>query len=199
MRFAYDCMFKAYVYLEHVMTNFDFAFHYTLDNEGGYTNIVEDRGGPTNWGITQGDLSMWRKSPVSADDVRLMSKDEAKLIYKHWYWDTLNLDLISFPKCVAIFDIGVVRGIYKSARYAQMACNANGYELRIDGHIGRKSMFAINLVEVNSFISAFSELSLEGFRGIVERNPSQKIFLRGWENRANRLKTLLTSSEPQSS
>jgi lysozyme family protein len=175
--------------------NFDFAFHYMLENEGGYSNIPEDHGGPTNWGITHDDLLRWRRNPTSANDVRNLQQAEAEAIYKAWYWDTLNLDKLdekSYKGIVtAIFDIGVVRGIGRSARYAQQVCNQYGsVQLRVDGQLGPKSLQAIATTDKDFFIDEFSARAKRGFEAIVEYNPSQAIFLKGWTRRATRLLTL---------
>lgn len=45
------------------MSNFDDAFTYTIGNEGGYSNDPNDSGGPTNFGITIGDLSRFLGRP----------------------------------------------------------------------------------------------------------------------------------------
>ena len=36
-----------------------------IRREGGYVNHPDDRGGPTNYGITQATLSEWRRQPVT--------------------------------------------------------------------------------------------------------------------------------------
>src|SRR5262245_28219558 len=56
-----------------------------LRREGGYVNNPADRGGPTNFGITQATLADWRGHAVSADDVKNMSRDEAEKIYEARY------------------------------------------------------------------------------------------------------------------
>lgn len=174
------------------MNNFDKAFLYVLGDEGGYTNHPQDRGGPTNWGITIIDLARWRKKPVSAADVKAMTKAEAKAIYKAWYWDTLSLDQITdYGKSCTIFDIGVVRGIGNGAMTAQEACCALGSPLEVDHHLGPKSVVGVNQVDHAAFIHKCSELVAGQFHGIVADHPSQAVFLNGWINRAHHLLTLI--------
>lgn len=174
------------------MSNFDDAFQYVLGDEGGYTNDPHDRGGPTNWGITQSDLAQWRRRPVSAADVKAMPKLEAKAIYKARYWDTLSLDqIVDGKRSCAIFDIGVVRGIMNGAKTAQRTCCALGHVIAVDGHFGPMTVAAVNACDHVSFIKLCSADVERQFRGIVANNPSQGVFLKGWINRAHHLLTLI--------
>ncbi len=174
------------------MGNFIKAFKFTLGNEGGYTNDPADRGGPTNWGITQADYSAWCASPQSAADVKMMPQATAQSIYSHRYWYPLACDKIKNDGIgTAFFDIGVVRGIAVPPRYAQEICNTHGASLVLDGHIGPLTLAAINELDHVIFIKDFSARVEQGFRSIVSHNPSQHVFLRGWVNRARRLLTLI--------
>lgn len=171
----------------------DLALKYTFVNEGGFSDHPNDRGGATSqYGITQDELARWRKHPVSKKDVRDMSAAEAKDIYKHWYWQPLGCDNInSAGIAIAMFDIGVVRGIGVPPKYAQSICNAYGFDLVLDGHIGPKSLAAINQVPPAYFINAFAAKARNGFLAIVAGRPSQAVFIRGWLARAKRLLTLI--------
>ena len=60
--------------------------------EGGFDNDPDDPGGPTNMGITQSDLARWRQKPVTVDDVRNLTRDEACQIYREFYWKPINGD-----------------------------------------------------------------------------------------------------------
>ncbi|MGZ6477690.1 MAG: glycoside hydrolase family 108 protein [Bdellovibrionales bacterium] len=173
----------------------DAALQYTFLNEGHYSDDVHDHGGATSqYGITREELSRWRKQPVSKDDVRLMPGSEAKAIYEAWYWKPLGCDKIMSPAIgTCMFDIGVVRGIGVPPKYAQIVCNkiSTGLLLTVDGHIGPKTIATINgLISPAQFVKEFSALAESGFRSIVEHNPSQRVFLKGWVNRAHRLLTL---------
>ena len=51
------------------MTNDDIITT-VLKYEGGFVNDLADRGGATNWGITQATLTAWRKRPATVADVK---------------------------------------------------------------------------------------------------------------------------------
>jgi len=173
-------------------TAFEKGLDYTFANEGGFSNDKADRGGATKFGITIGDLSKWRRRAVSIQEVRDLSADEAKAIYKAWYWDTLSLDQVrSEGVAICMFDIGVVRGIGVPPKYAQQICNSHGANLVVDGHVGPKTLLAVNALDPALFIRDFASKTKAGFYAIVAGRPSQIVFLKGWINRANRLLTLI--------
>lgn len=171
--------------------SFEMALDYTFVNEGGFSNDKNDPGGATRFGITKAEASRWRKRPVSVEEMKSFPVEEAKAIYKAWYWDSLSLDKVVSPGvAICMFDIGVVRGIGVPPKYAQQICNAHGADLVLDGHIGPKTIAAINATNPSVFIRDFSSKAEAGFRAIVARNASQSRFLKGWVNRAHRLLTL---------
>ncbi len=172
--------------------NFDEAFKYTIGNEGSYSNDKNDSGGPTKFGITIYDLSRYLKRPASVQEVKDMSLETAKTIYKPNYWDSMGLDhMLSPGMSICMFDIGVVRGIGVPPKYAQNICNQHGFNLSVDGHLGPLSYGALNQISSSVFIRDFSSMAESGFRAIAARNPSQNVFLKGWLNRAHRLLSLI--------
>ncbi len=174
------------------MTAFDSAFKYTVGNEGSYSNDKYDSGGPTKFGITQHDLSRWIHRPASVQEVKDMTLETARDIYKAWYWDTLSLDQVSSTAvAMCMFDIGVVRGIGVPPKYAQQICNNHGAALAVDGHIGPKTLLAINHTDTKQFVTEFAAKTRAGFYAIVASRPSQVVFIKGWIRRANRLLTLV--------
>lgn len=175
------------------MSDLDKALAYTFKNEGGFSNVPQDHGGATSgFGITMRELAKWRQTPVSVNDVRNMKADEARSIYEAWYWKPLSCDKITDDNvATAMFDIGVVRGIGVPPKYAQLICNAHGSALVVDKHIGPLTLQAVNDLNSITFIKDFAAMAEGGFRAIVKNNPSQRIFLNGWINRAHRLLTLI--------
>ncbi len=174
-------------------SHLDLALEYTFFDEGGYSDHPNDHGGATSgFGVTIGELARWRKRPVTKDEVRNMTAQEAKELYEAWYWKPLACDKIENANiAVCMFDIGVVRGIGIPPKYAQLICNAHGESLVVDGHIGPKTLAAINRINPSVFIRDFSVKAEAGFRAIVARDPSQRVFINGWINRAHRLLTLI--------
>ena len=63
-----------------------------LKREGGLVDHPSDRGGPTNFGITQRSLAKWRGDSVTKGDVRRMTQDEARAIYRSTYFTQPKID-----------------------------------------------------------------------------------------------------------
>lgn len=174
------------------MDIFKSALAYLGVNEGGFSNHPNDGGGATKYGITRNDLSRWLHRSVTVDEVRNMPYQTAHDIYEAWYWKAINLDKLTNPAiAIALFDMGVLRGIGWPIKVAQRICNAHGSQLVVDNDNGPKTQAALNSIDEKEFIEAYKEICDAGFRAIVARNPSQKVFLRGWLNRSARLLTLI--------
>jgi len=94
-----------------VSTNFETCYRTTLQWEGGYSNLPDDPGGPTNLGIIQTEYNAWRRSKgLPLQSVRWITYDEAKAIYKNKYWDVMNCDALPAGLDLAVYDAAVNNG-----------------------------------------------------------------------------------------
>ena len=108
------------------MANFDKAIERVLINEGGYVNDPNDAGGETKYGIS--------KRAYPGVDIKNLTTDEAKAIYKKDYWDKIKGDNINSDEIAyEIFDTAVNMGVRTSSKIAQMVVGAYP-----DGFIGAK-------------------------------------------------------------
>jgi lysozyme family protein len=165
------------------MSNFIKAVNKVLEHEGGFVNHPDDKGGATNWGITQKVYEQFLGRPVSINDIKNMPIDNAKSIYKSNYWDAVKGDYIkSYAKAFMLFDQAVNRGPRSAIKQAQRVSGTTP-----DGAIGPKTLEAINKMPEKSFIDNFITESESFYRGLVASNPSQSVFLKGWLNRVESL------------
>jgi|SRR5882724_578729 len=91
--------------------NYDFFIKEVLKSEGGYSNDPNDKGGPTNFGITIADYKKYINKAGTAEDVKNMTVDQAKAIYKTRYWDAVNGDTLASGLDYTVADYGVNSGV----------------------------------------------------------------------------------------
>lgn len=97
-------------------STYDICLPLLLAHEGGYTNDARDPGGPTNFGITIFDYRKYIKPDAAAADVRAMSIEQAKRIYRARYWDVQRCDELPAGVDYAVFDYGVNSGVGRSGK-----------------------------------------------------------------------------------
>jgi lysozyme family protein len=174
-------------------TTFDKAFQKVIEAEGGWSNVPQDSGGATMWGITHQVLARYRKKPfVTNDEIRSLTIEEAKQIYKAFYWDPMNLEGLDEKVCLVLFDQGVNFGIGAAMRRAQTILNRFfGARLTVDGQAGPMTKGALQKLkdknDVERFIKEYICESQDNYVRIVINNNSQLVFLAGWINRTQKL------------
>ena len=167
----------------------DDALSFTLGNEGGYTNHPADPGGATNFGIIQRNLDRWNGAHpelVFPGDVKDLTKEQAEAIYRadYWRWD----DITDAAVAIKLFDIGVNCGTGTSIKLLQKAVNLLAASpINVDGHLGPKTLAAANAQAPDALLQALRKVQEGYYQAIVDRNPSQSVFLKGWFNRAARI------------
>lgn len=100
-----------------------------LKDEGGYTNNPNDSGGPTNFGITLADYRLYINSKGKAVDVKNMTVDQAKVIYKAKYWDAINGDTLPSGVDYTCFDYAVNSGLGRPRKALQRFKSKTGVDL----------------------------------------------------------------------
>ena len=185
------------------MTQFDRALSFVFGNEGGYSNDPDDRGGATNLGITQSTLDRARKQiPNLPESVRDLTRAQAEEIYRALYWEASKADMMPYPLCTLHFDVAVNHGVGGAAKLLQRTVNnyaaKAGLNVRVevDGAVGPKTLSALcQCLDLKGNVSLICEIYCNErekyYRSIVENNPSQGVFLRGWLNRLERNRALI--------
>lgn len=165
------------------MANFDEAFDFVIAREGGYVNHPNDPGGPTNFGITLETLAFWRGERVTAEDVKRLTKDEAKMIYQVRYWKQVACDKVNSDKIATLlFDQAVNRGPKTAARMLQKVCGVDD-----DGVIGPKTLAVINTSLELPLGLAFIKACQNAYVDIALSSKAKSVFLKGWLNRTHHL------------
>lgn len=154
------------------------ALDKVFEDEGGYTNDAQDKGGPTNWGITIHDARMYWKADATAGDVRRMPKAVAVDIYLKRYANPLKYDQLPAGVDYAVLDYGINSGIARSAMVLQRLVGATD-----DGKIG-----PLTLAAVAKWIDAHSRGELVNAiynerLAFLQRLSIWPTFGRGWTRR----------------
>lgn len=147
--------------------------------EGGYVDNPNDRGGPTNYGITQDTLSSWRGHPVTAEDVQALSEDEARNIYSARYYTGPNYDHLAEPLRSFMVDSAVQHGPGRASRWLQLALGVT-----TDGVIGPQTLAAYDRADdPGRILLRVVKRRLKFYGDIIAGNETQRVFAAGWFRR----------------
>lgn len=181
-----------------------------LPNEGGYVNSPNDRGGATNFGITQATFDKYciiNKKPMGW--VINITQDEVRDIYFK-FWTKARCDLIfDYAPALTVqhFDFLVNSGYERrgvdAAEILQRTIRIVTSDSRVieDGHIGPLTLGAVvNWIRIHpldgdkEFWIEYVARRKKYYYDIVANNPSQQIFLNGWLNRIEKTNSWIRSN-----
>ncbi len=153
-------------------TWFDQCFEKLIGYEGGYTLDPKDPGGETNWGIS--------KRAYPAVDIKNLTRDGAKDIYKRDYWDRAQCDKLPPTLAFLLFDAAVNSGIGQAIRFLQRAVGVAD-----DGVLGALTLAAVQRLDNESLCARFLGQRLD----FMTRLSTWDYFGKGWARRvADQLK-----------
>ena len=166
-------------------TALDGVIERVLEREGGYVDHPDDRGGPTNYGITLGTLSEYLGEQCTAEDVQALTRTEAKQIYRQRYWYEPGFDALSATQAEpllveALFDAGVHSGPARAVRLLQRAA-----EVSEDGIIGPVTQSAIRGLDPARALARFLIHRAMFLGELIGQDSSQRSFRNGWAKRVS--------------
>lgn len=166
------------------MSKFDKAIAFIFEVEGYVSNHKADKGGYTKYGIAQ-------KAHPNVD-VKNLTLEGAKAIYKKSYWDVCKCDEFDEAVGLYVMDFAVNSGTLTATKALQRCTNyllsgKGTAPLVVDGKIGPKSVESIKSVDQKALVAALHAYRSTFFFNLVKRNSSQSTFLRGWMNRLAKL------------
>ncbi|MCB0423067.1 MAG: hypothetical protein KDD13_00370 [Mangrovimonas sp.] len=162
---------------------FENALKKVLSVEGGFVDIPEDKGGPTNYGITMQTFEVHMGKYVTKEDLKNIPMNIVENIYRNLYWDRMRLDFVEYePLAEAMFDQGVNRGVGQVSREIQRLVN-----VKDDGVVGSITLGAINSMVGRNLLISFIKKAQLYYARIVQNEPNQGIFLVGWLKRTHKL------------
>jgi len=163
-----------------------------IAREGGYSNHPADRGGPTNFGITQAVA----RANGYAGDMRQLPRGVAEAIYRRLYWERPGYAFVAeiAPNVAAeLFDSAVNMGPATATAFLQRALNAlnrnqKDYpDLKTDRLVGAKTLAALGAfmrlrgkTGEKVLLKAIEALQGERYVALAESRPANEAFLYGW-------------------
>lgn len=152
-------------------------------SEAGYVDHPEDRGGPTNRGITQRTLAAWRKHPVSIDDVKMLTVAEARDILASQYAAPIRFDDLPAGLDYCVFDCSVNSGPNRAGRLLQETLGMTGTD--VDGVIGAHTLAELsNHPGVGELVAAYCDARLAFCKTLANWGT----FGKGWTLRIQRVR-----------
>lgn len=157
-----------------MLTQFDDIIEIVLHHEGGYVNDPKDPGGETNFGVAK------RSHPDV--DIKNLTKDGAKNIYREHYWDKNKVEELPEQLRHIYFDMCVNQGKGRAVKILQRSANAKGADLKVDGGLGPKTLGAIQKSNVE--LQRVRAYRVKYYADLVTRKPDLEKFYYGWFKRA---------------
>lgn len=183
------------------------ALEHTLQFEGGYAHDPADRGGETFRGISRLNWPDWpgwelidrvkARGAVSARLINAAFEGEPEMerlvaaFYQRHFWQPLEGLAAPGRIRAKLFDTGVNVGPGGAVKMLQRALNRLGAEppLVVDGAVGPRTRAGLGAALAgpgaeDRLLAALSREQEAHYRRLVDRNPGQARFLRGWLRRA---------------
>ena len=167
------------------------ALPFVLRWEGGYVNHPADPGGATNKGVTQKVYSDWLRRHGRADaDVRNLSDADMAAIYEDGYWTPAHCQELPSPLDQVQFDTAVNMGVGRAVRFLQEAVGA-----AVDGGFGSGTRQCVEQADSAAALGRYLDIRERFYRNLVDDKPDLGVFLKGWLNRLNALRSVVTGLE----
>lgn len=157
-----------------------------IRREGGYNDIVGDRGGATNLGVSlkyaaRVGLDLDHDGDVDKADIRLVTPQVAADLYKQDFFISPGISKLPPALHAQMFDMAVNHGPPRPIMWLQKI-----FGLEDDGVLGPKTLsYAWAYADLRALNNALVQYRISFYQGIVRRDPTQGKFLKGWLKRAN--------------
>jgi lysozyme family protein len=150
--------------------SYDQAFAIVIGEEGGVTDDANDPGGLTKYGISQ--------AAYPSLDIRNLTLDDAKAIYKRDYWDRVRAGELVPPLALLAFDAAVNNGVRRAIQWLQVAVGA-----KADGVFGPATMALVEAFATKHGGAALCSEYLAQRLRFMSGLSTWPIFGLGWSRR----------------
>jgi len=156
--------------------NWDKSFDLVIVNEGGFVDNKLDPGGATNWGCTQAVWERYIGHQVTVDEMKALTKEDVKPLYKRNYWDAIHGDAIPSGLDYCLFDAAINSGVSRSSKWIQEIVGVFA-----DGAIGNNTVSAIAQLNPVTAINEFCDKR----QAFLESLKTFPVFGKGWTKRVH--------------
>lgn len=169
------------------MSRLEECLKYILKQEGGYSNHPFDRGGTTNFGITQRTYNMYlTENQLPLRSVEEIDPYEVSDIYKAYFWDLCKCSEIPYPLDLIVLDSAIQHGPVRANKWLQRCVGETP-----DGIVGNKTLYALKDKVINKRLDDVIDNYINGriafYAQIIKNDPTQEKFSKGWKNRMDSL------------
>lgn len=169
---------------------FNKAFEEVVMLEGGYNDYEQDKGGATKYGISLRflkliDADLDGDGHVSQSDIKALTEENAKEFYHKHFWKHYKCESYRNAELSArIFSMLINMRSKQVGRILQRALRAVGVNVKEDGIVGPITRRHLNKCKLHPLMAAIRSEQAGFYRLVVQNDPTQAIFLKGWLARA---------------
>lgn len=160
-----------------IMAKSEILMPFILSWEGGYGNHPQDKGGPTNKGVTLDTFRSFYGKERTIEDLKKITDEQWLHIFKTGFWDRWRADEIENQSLANL----VVDWVYNSGKWGITKVQKI-LGVKVDGVVGPKTLAALNAQDpqllfrkIHSareiFIRGLSNFAVFG-RGLLNRNDA---------------------------
>lgn len=154
---------------------------FILKFEGGFVNDPNDSGGLTNKGVTLNTFRSVYGRAKTINDLKRMTVDQWRHIFKSLYWDKCKADDIADQSIAnMLVDFAWHSGVTTAVKKLQKIAGVIS-----DGICGVQTIGAINSRYAPETFNLLKAARMKYLQGIVKNKPSQARFMKGWTKRVN--------------
>lgn len=167
------------------MNRFQTCLKFILAREGGYSNRSSDRGGATNYGITQHTADVWaERNHLPRVFVKNLTMPQVEDIYFALFWLFGKCPYLRPPLDLVVFDSFIQHRPDVAAKIIQRALGVDA-----DGILGKVTLAAAAICNPKRTAMLIIGGRRALYENILKADPSQAEFAKGWNNRMDHLTT----------
>lgn len=171
------------------MASYELFKHSLERAEGGYQNLVNDKGNynskkqrvGTNFGVSAKFYESIIGRPPTVKDMKAITQVEAHILFKNEFWDKIRADEIQNQGVAEmIADHAINANPRVTTKMVQRTLNRYfGTQLTVDGVVGTNTIVAINSVNQEKLLFRIGQERLEYYESLDD----YKYFAKSWDSR----------------